>query len=194
MSGVQRCEWCRGDELYEAYHDMEWGVPLFEDQKLFEFLILETFQAGLSWITILRKRENFREAFDDFDYHKVADYSEEKVEQLMENSGIVRNEKKIKASISNAAAFIEIQREHGSFSAYIWSFTNHRPLLNHWERYKDAPAKTAVSIALSKDLKKRGFKFVGPTVVYAHMQATGMVNDHEVSCFRHAEVQKIELP
>lgn len=185
-----RCGWCRGDELYEAYHDTEWGVPLFEDQKLFEFLILETFQAGLSWITILRKRENFREAFDYFDFRKVANYSEEKVQELMGNSGIVRNEKKIRASISNAAAFLKIQKEFGSFSEYIWSFTDHKPVLNHWEKYKDAPSKTEASIALSKDLKNRGFKFVGPTVVYAHMQATGMVNDHEVACFRHQEVQK----
>lgn len=185
-----RCGWCRGDELYEAYHDTEWGVPLFEDQKLFEFLILETFQAGLSWITILRKRENFREAFDYFDFRKVANYSEEKVQELMGNSGIVRNEKKIRASISNAAAFLKIQKEFGSFSEYIWSFTDHKPVLNHWEKYKDAPSKTEASIALSKDLKNRGFKFVGPTVVYAHMQATGMVNDHEVACFRYQEVQK----
>lgn len=183
-----RCGWCVGDALYEAYHDTEWGVPLYEDDKIFEFLILETFQAGLSWITILRKRENFKKAFDNFDYKKMASYSEEKIQQLMNDPGIIRNGQKIRASISNAAAFMQIQEEYGSFSKYIWSFVDGKPVKNTWKSYKDAPATTSTSIALSKDLKKRGFKFVGPTVVYAHMQATGMVNDHEIDCFRYSEV------
>lgn len=190
MIKIKRCGWCEGDELYETYHDEEWGVPLFDDRRLFEFLILETFQAGLSWITILRKRENFRNAFDDFDYKKISVYSEEKVQQLMQDTGIVRNELKIRASIANARAFEQIQKEWGSFSAYIWNFVDGQPVQNKLKNYKEAPAKTDLSIKISKDLKKKGFKFVGPTVVYAHMQATGMVNDHEVTCFRHSEVQK----
>ena len=186
-----RCGWCEGDALYEAYHDEEWGVPLFEDKRLFEFLVLETFQAGLSWITILRKRENFRQAFNGFDYKIIADYSEEKVQKLLQNSGIIRNEQKIRASVANAKAFMTVQQEFGSFSKYIWSFVDHKPVQNEVQNYKEAPAKTDLSIDISKDLKKRGFKFVGPTVVYAHMQATGMVNDHEVACFRYEEVKEI---
>ena len=187
-----RCGWCVGDPLYEAYHDQEWGVPVYDDQTIFEFLILETFQAGLSWITILRKRENFREALDDFDYKKIARYSEAKLEALLQNPGIIRNKLKVKATVSNAQAFIKIQEEFGSFSKYIWSFVNHKPIQNSVKIYKEAPATTAISDALSKDLKKRGFKFTGSTVVYAHMQATGMVNDHEVNCFRYAEVSKLQ--
>ena len=186
-----RCDWCVGDPLYEAYHDQEWGVPVYDDQTIFEFLILETFQAGLSWITILRKRENFREALDDFDYKKIARYSEAKLEALLQNPGIIRNKLKVKATVSNAQAFIKIQEEFGSFSKYIWSFVNHKPIQNSVKIYKEAPATTAISDALSKDLKKRGFKFTGSTVVYAHMQATGMVNDHEVDCFRYAEVKSL---
>jgi len=186
-----RCGWCVGDPLYEAYHDQEWGVPVYDDQTIFEFLILETFQAGLSWITILRKRENFREALDDFDYKKIARYSEAKLEALLQNPGIIRNKLKVKATVSNAQAFIKIQEEFGSFSKYIWSFVNHKPIQNSVKIYKEAPATTAISDALSKDLKKRGFKFTGSTVVYAHMQATGMVNDHEVDCFRYAEVKSL---
>ena len=189
MTTKIRCGWCVGDPLYEAYHDTEWGVPLFDDRQLFEFLILETFQAGLSWITILRKRENFRKAFDNFDYHKIAAYSEEKMEQLMSDTGIIRNSLKIKASVANAQAFLKVQEEYGSFSEYIWGFVNGKPIQNNLENYKKAPATTELSMAISKDLKKKGFKFVGPTVVYAHMQATGMVNDHEIGCFRHNEVQ-----
>ena len=189
MTTKNRCGWCVGDPLYEAYHDTEWGVPLFDDRQLFEFLILETFQAGLSWITILRKRENFRKAFDNFDYHKIAAYSEEKMEQLMFDTGIIRNSLKIKASVANAQAFLKVQEEYGSFSEYIWGFVNGKPIQNNLENYKKAPATTELSMAISKDLKKKGFKFVGPTVVYAHMQATGMVNDHEIGCFRHKEVQ-----
>ena len=189
----QRCGWCVGDPLYEAYHDQEWGVPVYDDQTIFEFLILETFQAGLSWITILRKRENFREALDDFDYKKIARYSEAKLEALLQNPGIIRNKLKVKATVSNAQAFIKIQEEFGSFSKYIWSFVNHKPIQNSVKIYKEAPATTAISDALSKDLKKRGFKFTGSTVVYAHMQATGMVNDHEVDCFRYAEVKSLGI-
>lgn len=186
-----RCGWCVGDPLYEEYHDREWGVPLKDDAGIFEFLILETFQAGLSWITILRKRENFKKAFDNFDYRRIANYSEEKQTELMQNSGIIRNGAKIRAAISNAQAFIMVQEEFGSFSRYIWSFVNGSPIQNEWQDSKEVPATTAVSEALSKDLKKRGFKFVGPTVVYAHMQATGMVNDHVTRCFRHNEVKNL---
>ncbi|MEC8682669.1 MAG: DNA-3-methyladenine glycosylase I, partial [Bacteroidota bacterium] len=183
-----RCGWCVGDPLYEAYHDQEWGVPVYDDQTIFEFLILETFQAGLSWITILRKRENFREALDAFDYKKIAAYSDAKLEELLQNPGIIRNKLKVKATVSNAQAFIKIQQEFGSFSKYIGGFVNPKPIQNSVKNYKEAPATTAISDALSKDLKRRGFKFTGSTVVYAHMQATGMVNDHEVNCFRYAEV------
>ncbi len=184
----QRCGWCKGDALYEAYHDLEWGVPVKDDATLFEFLILETFQAGLSWITILRKRENFRRAFDQFDYHKIAQYDGSKVDALLQNSGIIRNKLKILATITNAREFMKVQEEFGSFSRYIWDFVNDAPIKNSVENYKLAPATTSISDGLSKDLKKRGFKFVGSTVVYAHMQATGMVNDHEIHCFRYGEV------
>jgi len=184
----RRCNWCGDDPLYVAYHDEEWGEPVYDDATLFEFLILETFQAGLSWITILRKRENFREALDNFDYQKIAKYQDDKYEELMQNSGIIRNKLKIKATISNAIAFMKIQQEFGSFSTYIWQFTNHKPIINHWKKITDAPATTELSDKISKDLKKRGFKFVGSTVIYAHMQATGMVNDHITSCFKYNKV------
>ena len=186
-----RCGWCVGDDLYEAYHDLEWGVLLFNDEQLFEFLILETFQAGLSWITVLRKRENFRKAFDDFDYKKIAQYTQIKIDELMQNAGIIRNRLKIKATITNAQSFMTIQDEFGSFSNYIWGFVDGKPIQNAWQSPKDVPANTALSDTISKDLKKRGFKFVGSTVIYAHMQATGMVNDHEVTCFRYEEVKKM---
>ena len=188
MNELKRCGWCVGDSLYEAYHDTEWGVPVYDDALLFEFLILETFQAGLSWITVLRKRENFREAFDNFDHQKISGYSEEKVETLLQNAGIIRNKLKVRATISNAQAFIKIQEEFGSFSKYIWGFVDGKPIQNTVKDYKKAPATTEISDKLSKDLKKRGFKFVGSTVMYAHMQATGMVNDHEEECFRNNEV------
>ena len=188
LNQKQRCGWCVGDPLYEAYHDEEWGVPVYDDLKLFEFLILETFQAGLSWITILRKRENFRAAFDAFDYTKVAQYDASKFDALIIDKGIIRNKLKIKAAISNAQAFIEIQKEFGSFSNYIWKFTNGKPIKNSVKDYKKAAPNTPLSDQISKDLKSRGFKFVGSTVVYAHMQATGMVNDHETTCFRYNEV------
>lgn len=184
----QRCGWCQGDALYERYHDEEWGVPLRDDARLFEFLILETFQAGLSWITILRKRENFRRALDNFDYHKIAQYEETKIQSLLQDPGIIRNKLKIRATVSNAQSFLNIQKEFGSFSAYIWDFVDNKPIRNRLKHYKDAPGNTPLSGTISKDLKKRGFKFVGSTVVYAHMQATGMVNDHEINCFRYNEV------
>jgi DNA-3-methyladenine glycosylase I len=184
----QRCAWCEGDALYEAYHDLEWGVPVKDDDTLFEFLILETFQAGLSWITILRKRENFRKAFDNFDYSKIAKYTQKKKDTLLQNPGIIRNKLKVNATVTNAQAFMKVQEEFGSFSKYIWGFVDGKPIKNNLKNYKDAPANTELSDALSKDLKKRGFKFVGSTVVYAHMQATGMVNDHEINCFRYEEV------
>jgi DNA-3-methyladenine glycosylase I len=179
-----RCKWCVGIALYEKYHDEEWGVPVYDDQKLFEFLILETFQAGLSWITILKKRENFRLAFDHFDYLKVADYSEVKIQELMQNAGIIRNQLKIRAAVTNANSFIKIQEEFGSFSNYIWAFTDNKPIVNKPSSLKEVPATSAISDKISKDLKKRGFKFVGSTVIYAHMQATGMVDDHVADCWK----------
>ncbi|MEN8789692.1 MAG: DNA-3-methyladenine glycosylase I [Flavobacteriaceae bacterium] len=185
---IQKCGWCLGDPLYEAYHDEEWGVPVRDDETLFEFLILETFQAGLSWITILRKRENFRKAFDNFDYHKIATYQQPKIDELLQDTGIIRNRLKILSAISNAKAFMEVQDEYGSFSNYIWAFVDGVPIRNSIENYREGPSKTPLSDKISNDLKKRGFKFVGSTVVYAHMQATGMVNDHETNCFRYEEV------
>ncbi|GGD95887.1 DNA-3-methyladenine glycosylase I [Planktosalinus lacus] len=185
---INRCPWCGTDPLYVNYHDTEWGVPVFDDTTLFEFLILESFQAGLSWITVLRKRENFRKAFDDFDYAKIATYQEDKIQELLQNPGIIRNKLKVRAAVSNAQAFIKVQKEFGSFSNYIWGFVDGTPVKNTLKSMKDAPATTPLSDNISKDLKKRGFKFMGSTVVYAHMQATGMVNDHLVDCFRHAEV------
>jgi DNA-3-methyladenine glycosylase I len=183
-----RCSWPGTDPLYVEYHDTEWGVPVYDDAKLFEFLILETFQAGLSWLTVLRKRENFRKAFDGFDYKKIAKYDEVKFDELIQNAEIIRNKLKIKATISNAIAFIEVQNKFGSFSDYIWGFTNGKPIKNNWISLSEIPAVTELSETISKDLKKRGFKFVGSTVIYAHMQATGMVNDHLKECFRYHQV------
>ena len=180
---VVRCAWCEKNDLYRNYHDQEWGKPIYDDETIFEFLILESFQAGLSWYTILAKRENFRAAFDYFDYQKIAQYSEEKVEELIQNAGIIRNRLKILATINNAQKFMEVQKEFGSFSKYIWGFVNHEPIVNRPKTLKEVPATTEISDALAKDLKKRGFKFMGSTVVYAHMQATGMVNDHVEDCF-----------
>ncbi len=182
-----RCEWAQKNELMAKYHDEEWGRPLHDDQKLFEFLILEGMQAGLSWQTILNKRESFRKAYDDFDVVKVAGYSKEKIEELMANSGIIRNRLKIEASINNAQRFLEVVAEFGSFDRYIWSFVNGEPIVNHFGKLSELPAKTELSDRLSNDLRKRGFKFVGSTVVYAHMQATGMVNDHLIHCFCHPD-------
>jgi len=183
-----RCSWCESSDLYKNYHDTEWGVPVYDDQKLFEFLTLETFQAGLSWITVLKKRENFREAFDNFDYKKIAQYNDNKFNELIQNAGIIRNKLKVKAAISNAQAFMQVQKEFGSFSKYIWDFVDGKPITNSFKTLTEVPATTPLSNTISKDLKKRGFKFVGSTVVYAHMQATGMVNDHITSCFRYSEV------
>lgn len=180
-----RCGWCGTDPLYVQYHDEEWGVPVYDDDTLFEFLILETFQAGLSWITILRKRENFKKAFDGFNYKKIAAYNDAKLATLVKDSGIIRNKLKIKSAVGNAIAFMEIQKEFGSFSDYIWGFVNNKPIKNNFKNYKDAPANTELSDIISKDLKKRGFKFVGSTVVYAYLQATGLVNDHVQDCFRY---------
>ncbi|MBE15381.1 MAG: DNA-3-methyladenine glycosylase I [Cytophagaceae bacterium] len=188
-----RCGWCVGDSLYEAYHDQEWGVPLKDDNKLFEFLLLETFQAGLSWITILRKRENFSAAFDQFDYKKIAAYDQDKIAALRNDAGIIRNRLKIDSAVANAQRFQDIQKEFGSFSNYIWGFVDHTPIQHHYAHYSDAPANTALSDKISKDLKKRGFKFVGSTVIYATMQAIGMVNDHERDCFRHQQVKELSL-
>ncbi len=184
----QKCGWCLGDEQYEAYHDKEWGVPVYDDATLFEFLILETFQAGLSWITILRKRNNFFDAFDQFDYKKIANYNDDKKQELLQNAGIIRNKLKVNATVTNAQLFMDIQKEFGSFSTYLWAFVDGKPIKNKVDYYKNAPANTPLSDVLSKDLKKRGFKFVGSTVIYAFMQAVGMVNDHEVGCFRYNEV------
>lgn len=185
---IKRCRWCENDPLYIKYHDTEWGVPVYDDQKIFEFLLLETFQAGLSWITILKKRENFRIAFDNFDYKKISKYSNQKLEELRSNAGIIRNKLKIKAAKTNANAFIEVQKEFGTFSKYLWGFIDHKPIQNQFRRMNEIPANTPLSIEISKDLKKRGFKFVGSTIVYAHMQAMGMVNDHTIDCFRHDEL------
>lgn len=186
MENKIRCSWCEKDDLYRDYHDNEWGNPVYDDDKLFEFLVLETFQAGLSWYTILKKRDNFRNAFDQFDYKKIAKYGDPEIERLMQDSGIIRNGLKIKGTISNAIAFMKVQDEFGSFSEYIWGFTNGKPIDNKPKTLKDVPAVTSISDALSKDLKKRGFKFVGSTVVYAHMQATGMVNDHVSTCWKRS--------
>lgn len=180
-----RCNWCKGDALYEDYHDTEWGVPVKNDSVLFEFLILETFQAGLSWITVLRKRENFRAAFDQFDYKKIAHYDQHKIDRLLENPGIIRNKLKVHSAVTNAQAFLKIQQEYGSFSNYFWSFSDGKPIKNKVVDYTVAPPTTPLSDVISKEMKKRGFKFVGSTVIYAYMQAVGMVNDHEVSCFRY---------
>ena len=178
-----RCAWCEKDDLYRNYHDNEWGKPVYDDATIFEFLILETFQAGLSWYTVLTKRENFRKAFDNFDFTKIAQYSDDKLNVLSEDVGIIRNKLKIKATVSNAQAFMMIQKEFGTFSKYIWNFVDGKPITNKLKTLKDVPSTSPISDALSKDLKKRGFKFVGSTVIYAHMQATGMVNDHVQDCF-----------
>jgi len=193
MTQQPRCAWCTGDPLYQHYHDQEWGVPLKDDQKLFEFLLLEGAQAGLSWITILKKRERFRLAFDDFDAEKIALYSDQKRQALLQNPGIVRNERKITAFIKNAQAYIRILETHTSFADYIWQFVDGEPIQNHWKNAAEVPASTTQSQWMSKTLKKAGFSFVGPTICYALMQATGMVNDHTVDCFRHQEVRNLSI-
>jgi DNA-3-methyladenine glycosylase I len=183
---MRRCGWAK-NELAIQYHDTEWGVPLHDDRGLFEFLVLEGAQAGLSWDTILRKRENYRKAFDNFDVEKVARYTDKRIAKLLQDEGIIRNRLKIASAVSNAKAFLRVQKEFGSFDKYIWAFVNGRPIKNKWKEIGQVPAKTDVSDAISKDMKKRGFSFVGSTIIYAHMQATGMVNDHLVSCFRYKQ-------
>jgi DNA-3-methyladenine glycosylase I len=185
---VKRCNWPKDDALYIDYHDKEWGVPVYDDAKIFEFLLLETFQAGLSWITILRRRDNFRAAFDNFNYQKIANYSDDKLEALRQDAGIIRNRLKIKAAKTNAIAFMEVQKEFRTFSKYLWDFVGGKPVQNNFTSMSEMPANTPLSDTISKDLKSRGFKFVGSTIVYAHMQAMGMVNDHTTDCFRHKEV------
>ena len=184
-----RCGWANESPLYMDYHDNEWGVPVHDDRLLFEFLILEGAQAGLSWITVLKKRDNYRAVFDNFDAATIARYGDAKVAKLLGNEGIIRNRLKIASAIGNAKAFLEVQREFGSFDSYIWDFTGGKTIQNSWRGMKDIPAETKESAAMSRDLKKRGFNFVGPTICYAHMQATGMVNDHVTKCFRHTELK-----
>ncbi|MEP0860919.1 MAG: DNA-3-methyladenine glycosylase I [Ignavibacterium sp.] len=191
MKIISRCPWPADDKLMIKYHDEEWGVPVHNDRKLFEFLLLEGFQAGLSWRTILHKRKNFRKAFDNFDFNKIAKYDKRKINSLMKDEGIIRNKLKIEAAIANAKAFIQIRKEFGTFDKYIWSFINYKPINNKFTSIKELPARTELSDKISEDLKKRGFKFVGSTVIYAHMQATGMVNDHLVSCFRYHQIKNI---
>jgi DNA-3-methyladenine glycosylase I len=189
---MKRCEWANRNELEQSYHDNEWGVELHDDRRLFEFLILEGAQAGLSWSTVLRKREGYRKAFDNFDVRKISQYSEQDVSRLLANSEIIRNKLKISATITNARAFRQVQEEFGSFDQYIWQFVKGKPLQNSWEKMSDIPSSTPESQAMSQDLQKRGFKFVGTTICYAFMQAVGMVNDHVVDCFRYAELKNME--
>jgi DNA-3-methyladenine glycosylase I len=186
---MNRCSWCGDDPLYVSYHDNEWGVPVRDDSTLFEFLILEGAQAGLAWITILRKRDGYRAAFDGFDPERVARFDDERIKNLLEDPGIVRNRLKVASAVTNARAFLAVQEEYGTFADYIWSFTGGRPIQNAWRSLDQIPATTPLAETISRDLKKRGFRFVGPTIVYAHMQATGMVNDHVVGCFRYPEVE-----
>ncbi len=185
---MKRCSWCGQDELYCRYHDEEWGVPVYDDRKHFEFMVLESAQAGLSWLTILRKREAYRTAYAGFVPQVVADYGETQIKELLENPGIVRNERKIRASLNNARRFLEVQEAFGSFSDYLWAFVGHRPVVNAWQQEREIPAQTALSVAISKDLKQRGFQFLGPIIIYSHLQATGLVNDHVVDCFRYQEI------
>jgi DNA-3-methyladenine glycosylase I len=185
---MKRCSWCEGNELYEKYHDTEWGVPVHDDRKQFEFLVLESAQAGLSWITILKKRENYRKAYHNFDPVKVAGYGKREIKQLLKNAGIVRNRLKIESSINNAKCFLKVQQEFGSFSKYLWGFVRGKPVKNRYKTWTEIPPKTPLSDEISMNLKKRGFTFMGSTIVYAHLQATGLVNDHVVSCFRYKEV------
>jgi DNA-3-methyladenine glycosylase I len=187
----ERCAWAGDDALYQRYHDSEWGVPLFDDRLLFEFLILEGAQAGLSWITVLRKRENYRAAFDDFDAERIAVYDANKIESLLQNPGIVRNRLKVQSTVINAQHFLQIQREFGSFARFIWQFVDGQPRQNSWRSLADVPSSTPESDAMSRELKRRGFKFIGTTICYAFMQATGMVNDHTEQCFRHQEIKAL---
>ena len=185
-----RCEWGDSSDIYRKYHDEEWGVPVHDDLKMFEFLVLESAQAGLSWITILKRREGYRKAFAGFDPEKVALFNETKVEELMQDTGIIRNRKKIESTITNARVFLKVQSEFGSFCNYIWSFTGGKPIVNHWEKLSEMPAQNELSVAISRDMKKRGFSFLGPVVIYSHLQATGIVNDHLTYCFRYGELSR----
>jgi DNA-3-methyladenine glycosylase I len=188
---MKRCSWCQNDELYIKYHDEEWGVPVHNDKKHFEFLILEGVQAGLNWLMVLKKRENYRKAFDNFDPLKIAQYNQRKVSELMNNPGIIRNKRKIEASIVNANNFIRIQEEFGSFDEYIWNFVDYKPIVNYWREISEIPSKTKLSDKISKDLKSRGFKFVGSTIIYSHLQAIGIINDHVMDCFRFTQLAQI---
>lgn len=189
MPDTKRCQWCENSfEDYVKYHDEEWGAPVHDDQKHYEFLVLEGAQAGLSWSTIIKKREGYRKAFANFDYKKVALFDETKIEELLQDPGIIRNRLKVKSAVTNALRFLEVQKEFGSFDAYIWQFVGGKPIVNKWKKMGEVPASTKESDALSQDLKKRGFKFVGTTIIYAHMQACGLVNDHTTDCFRYKEV------
>jgi DNA-3-methyladenine glycosylase I len=188
---LKRCEWCLGNELYINYHDTEWGVPVHDDRKIFEFLLLEGVQAGLSWLTVLRKRDAYREAFNDFDPELISRYGKEKIGELMNNPGLIRNRLKIEAAVKNAMAFLKIREELGSFDQYIWNFTDGKTIQHIYNSLKEIPVKTEISRSISKDLKKRGFTFVGPTIIYSHMQATGMVNDHLTDCFRYHELNEL---
>ena len=193
MKTKNRCPWTQDKPLENEYHDTEWGVPLHDDDKLFEFMLLDAFQTGLSWSTILNKRENFRKAFDGFDVREIAKYDENKIQELLNDKGIIRNKLKIRSSVTNAQLFLKVQQEFGSFDKYIWQFVNHKTIVNKWIRMEDVPISTPESDAMSKDLKKRGFKFVGTTICYAFMQAAGMVNDHIVGCFRYKELCQMTL-
>jgi DNA-3-methyladenine glycosylase I len=192
MPDIQRCPWCGDDPLYVGYHDQEWGVPEQDDQRLFEFLILEGVQAGLSWLTVLKKRARYREVFDNFDPARVARYGQGEIEQLLADPGIIRNRRKVEATVTNARAFLDLVDEQGDFASWLWAFVDGEPVTNHFRSMDEVPAETETSRRLSRALKKRGFSFVGPTMIYAFMQATGMVNDHLVDCFRHAQCR--ELP
>ena len=187
---MERCGWVTKEPIYIDYHDLEWGRPVFDDGKLFEMLILEGAQAGLSWITILKRRENYRQAFDHFDFEKIAQYDETKIQELLNNPGIIRNRKKILSAIGNARCFMEIRDTYGSFSNYLWGFVDGKPIVNQWKSLAELPAETPLSQRISRDLKKRGFSFVGPTIIYSYLQAIGVVNDHLISCFCHPFNQK----
>lgn len=187
---MKRCGWCLGSEIYIRYHDEEWGKPIYDDRTHFEFMVLESAQAGLSWSTILNKRDNYRKAYDNFDPDIIKDYDEKKIDELINNKGIVRNRRKIEASINNAKVFIQIQKEFESFTNYFWGFTDYEPVINSWNNLSEVPCKTELSEKIAKDLKKRGAKFLGPTIIYSHLQATGIVNDHLVHCFRYKEVKE----
>jgi len=192
MSKYKRCEWPGEKGLMIEYHDREWGVPVHDDRKLFEFMVLDVFQAGLSWSTILNKRDNFRKAFSNFNYELIAKYDERKIESLMGDAGIIRNKQKIIAAVTNAQKFREVRKEFGTFDNYLWSFVNLKPKMNNWKKMSDIPAKTELSEKISIDLKKRGFKFVGPTIIYAFLQAAGLVNDHITSCYRYSEIKNMK--